>query len=270
MRSLLQGIEGYDEFEFTIFLVDDGSSDGTSELVEKLYPEVKIIQGSGTLYWAGGMRLAWDTALKTFDYDAYLLLNDDVILEESVLAQIKIAERYSLNCTGKKGIYSGITVDQETHAVTYGGYVITRNSFLFRLKKLTPQGRPQICHLANANILWVDKSVVEQIGIFDAVFTHGIADYDYSLRARKHALPVFVVPGVCGYCSNDHGVNWKDPSVSLKERIEYLKSPKGLSSTQYLFFIRRHFPFSFPYFFVMLWMKTLFPQFWKIFKKVEG
>ena len=43
------------------------------------YPNVNLIQGNGKLFWAGGMRLGWRTALKSKEYDAFLLLNDDVI-----------------------------------------------------------------------------------------------------------------------------------------------------------------------------------------------
>ena len=39
--------------ELSIFLVDDASSDGTSDAVAYKYPDVTIIPGGGNLYWAG-------------------------------------------------------------------------------------------------------------------------------------------------------------------------------------------------------------------------
>src|SRR5690606_1901340 len=70
------------------FLVDDGCTDGTSNAVNKIYPEINIVLGSGNLFWAGGMRLAFTEARKNRDYDGYLLLNDDVELTRDFLSKI--------------------------------------------------------------------------------------------------------------------------------------------------------------------------------------
>ena len=64
LKSLYKALKKYNaEMKFDVFLVDDGCTDGTSEEVKKHFPEVNIIQGSGELFWSGGMRLAWETAL---------------------------------------------------------------------------------------------------------------------------------------------------------------------------------------------------------------
>ena len=49
--SSLQAIN----FNSDIYLVDDGSEDGTSKIVNKLYPNVNIILGNGDLFWNRGM-----------------------------------------------------------------------------------------------------------------------------------------------------------------------------------------------------------------------
>jgi len=254
------------EYEFDIYLVDDGSTDGTSEAVKKEYPDINIIKGSGNLFWAGGMRLAWRTALESKDYDAFLLLNDDVILFNDFLDNLIKSEKYALLKNNKTGIYSGATINNITKEITYGCEKIKTNHFVVRRQLLTPKEMPQQCELTNANILWISKETVDAIGIFDERFTHGIADFDYSLRAIKRGIPVYLAPNIGGICLFDHGRNWKSNNSSLKERISFLKSPKGLAYKEYLFYIKKHFYLYLPYSFTMLWLKTLFPFFWDKFK----
>ncbi|HLW10863.1 MAG TPA: glycosyltransferase family 2 protein [Fermentimonas sp.] len=250
-----------------IFLTDDGSTDGTSEAIKELFPEVQVIKGSGNLFWAGGMRLAWETAMNKKSYDVYLLINDDVVLYADFFLKLVETDVYAYSKTGKKGVYTGATIDDRSKAVTYGASRIKNYKLIVRGHRIVPTDQPQKCDITNANILWVSKEVVNELGIFDYRFTHGLADHDYSLQAAKKQIPVLLAPGVCGVCIHDHGKNWRSNNYPLKERIAYLKSPKGLAYREYLYYIRKHFPMFIPYSFIMLWMKTLFPVVWDRLKK---
>ena len=174
-----------EDLHLDIYLTDDSSTDGTGDAVKELYPRITLLKGSGNLFWAGGMRLAWTTALQTKPYDAFLLINDDVRLQRDFMINLMKTEEYSLRKRGKTGIYCGTTVDGKSGDVSYGGSRITTNHIVMRSKLLIPKNKPQECQIANANILWVSKEVVDQIGILDDRFTHGIADYDYSLGPIK-------------------------------------------------------------------------------------
>ena len=67
--------------DLDVWLVDDGSSDGTGARVKERFPSVNVIRGTGSLYWARGMRLAWERAVESHEhYDYFLWLNDDVVL----------------------------------------------------------------------------------------------------------------------------------------------------------------------------------------------
>lgn len=251
-----------DRYNMEIYHIDDGSTNGTSDVIKNIFPEINIVIEDVSLYWAEGMRLAWETAMNNMNYDAYLLINDDVVLHPDFFMKLLETDAYAYAKTGKKGIYTGATVDEKNGKVTYGGSRVVNNLIIVKLQLLTPVGQPMDCDVTNANVLWVSNEVVDKIGIFDHRFTHGIADYDYSLLAVRNKMPVLLAPGVCGVCQDDHGKNWKSSHFPLKERIAYLKSPKGLALKEYLYYIGKHFPMFVPYSFVLLWLKTLFPFIW--------
>lgn len=250
-------------FKISFFIVDDGSTDGTYEAIKSKFPNVLLIKGSGNLFWAGGMRLAWETALSNDDFDYFLLLNDDVILFPDYFSNIQLIIKTK---NSEKSLYSAATMDQTTKEITYGAIKILRKFPIPRYKKLFPNGHLQECDMTNANILLVSRKITEAIGILDSRYTHGIADYDYSLRARNAGFTACLLPNVQGFCSDDHGNNWAPSSNTLKQRIQYLKSPKGLAYKEYLFYIKRHFPFYLPIAFSLLWMKTFFPGLWNKLK----
>lgn len=245
-------------YELEVFLTDDASPDGTAAAVASLYPSVHLLAGSGSLFWAGGMRNSWKEALKG-DFDYYLLLNDDTLLKAASLYRL-------INHAGKRpdDICVGSTADPGGN-ISYGGRKLY-NQHKIQSYNVYSETEVLECDLANANIMLVPRVVVQRIGILSGSYTHSIADFDYTIRAKKAGFHVYVVPGILGYCEDDHGNNWKSSNVSLSDRIKYLKSPKGLAYKEYLHFIRLHFPQHLPAAFLKLWIKTLFPVLWDKFK----
>lgn len=244
-----------------IYLTDDASLDGTAEAVKREFPDVNLFNGTGSFFWAGGMRYTWKKALVS-NADFYLLLNDDTLLmEDAVTVLLK-----HLQYTQKPSICIGSTVDLSTGKTSYGGGELASKK-RWKMKMIEAPGEFRQCDFGNANIMLVPKKIVEDIGVLSEGYTHSLADYDYTLKARKAGYDVLVAPGFLGSCVDDHGNNWKSKNTSLKERIQYLMSPKGLAYKEYLSFIKQHFPLSYPSAFIKLWMKTFFPFVWDTFKK---
>ncbi|WP_036151615.1 glycosyltransferase family 2 protein [Maribacter forsetii] len=256
-----------DAYELKIFLVDDGSTDGTTEYLLGKFENLQIIQGSGDLFWAGGMRKAWKYANEhENNTDYYLLLNDDTIIFEDTISRLfrdlKLIKE-------PKSIVIGPTLDPDSKKISYGGHQLL-NKLTFKSKMLIPNNEfPQKCELGNANIMLVPNSVYKEIGSLTESYTHGIADFDYTLKALKNGVNSYISSAYCGYCTNDHGVNWLTQKSNLKDRIKYLYSPTGLSYKEYLHFIKTHFPLHLPQAFILLWGKTLFPIIWQLFKNED-
>ena len=161
---------GGEEVKLSIFLTDDGCTDGTADAVREACKgqELNISQGNGKCYWAGGMRLAWGEALKRQDeWDYYLLLNDDTIMSKNAFEELFKTHHYVLEHTGKPGIYSGMTSDiHDINHITYSGAVYDDAS-KGQYHKVMPEGKPLKVDITNANIVLVPRVILGRVGSFD-------------------------------------------------------------------------------------------------------
>ena len=264
-----------DIIKLSLYMTDDGCTDNTTSIVLSKFSSeaLNIIQGDGSLYWAGGMRKAWKAAIKDKNYcDFYLLINDDTIVMPNVFDELLDTHNYSKIQYKKSGIYSGICCDRSDHSrITYGGSKWI-NKLMAKSKRLSPVGRPQDCDFTNANILLVSKEVVEKIGIFHNGFQHGCADYDYSIQVKKKGFPVLLTANVCGICDYDHGTQEESKekvlSMSLKQRLDYFRHPLH-SNTDYLLFIRRNVPMRYPMVWIGRFLNIYFPHFYYFIFKLR-
>src|SRR5271170_2583843 len=75
--------------DFTIIVVDDGSTDGTSSLLRDEYGEVQLLIGDGNLWWTGGINCGIRHALtQAGENDAILVINDDVEVDANYLQSL--------------------------------------------------------------------------------------------------------------------------------------------------------------------------------------
>ena len=218
-----------EKINIKIFLVDDGSNDGTSEYVKENFPKIKLIQGDGNLYWGGGMYLAWEEALKyeqNFDY--FLWVNDDVIFFEDGISTL-------LNTViNKDNIVVGSFCDPVSKKTTYGG-VVSKKKFLnaFGLKLVEVNGFPQEVDGINGNGVLIPYLAFNQIGKFDKQFYHAGGDLDYALRARKKNIKIYLTHKHVGYCERSQ--SYKNVK-SFKDIFE----KKSLPPKIWFHFCRKH------------------------------
>ena len=259
----LYGIKEIDGISFDIFITDDGSTDGTEEEIKRLFPKdnIYLLKGDGTLFWNSGMNNSWKAALDKGGYDGYLWLNNDTEVLPNLWQALLEAEQYAQSQFGQSGIYVGSTCNKDKTALTYGGFNYT-NKWNLKDKFVVPDGSFQNCQCAHGNITYVSQHVVDKEGILCDKYLHGGGDHDYTYRAYKHGLPVFVLREYVGICENDHdeaGQQAEFAAMGLKDRIHYLNSPMGYNLKNTLLFQKRCFPYRYPFVLFMGYMKAFFP-----------
>ena len=253
LDNLFSGVP--DNVELSVFLVDDGSTDGTGTMVKNKYPKVNVIEGTGNLYWNRGMHLAWDTASKEKSFDYYMLLNDDTFLYPGAIQELldcaQSLENRVVVCAAFCSEFSG--------RYSYGG----RNE---NGEPIVPNGKVQECHSINGNCLLVPKLVYDKVGNLDPIFPHAIGDFDYGYRAKSKGFASVTTKRYLGTCENNEFLpKWCYSNVPFKERIKSLYSPLGNSHPKYYFiYIKRHFglPLALKHF-LSIHLRLLMPSLWK-------
>jgi GT2 family glycosyltransferase len=242
---------------FTVFLVIDGSTDGTGEAVKSLLPEVRLLRGDGTLFWNGGMRMAFDTAMRE-SFDAYLFLNDDTILYSDGLERITACARTWL-AASTPAIVVGSTRSPGSGNHSYGGIAMRTDGFALKHEKVIPGDSLSIdCDTMNGNVALVPRDIATVVGNVDERFRHQFGDFDYGLRAKRAGFNVVVAPGYVGEClPNSRSGTWRDSSLTFKKRWKNLTSPKGVPFGEWFFFTRRHYGWRWPYYAVSPYLKTI-------------
>lgn len=212
----IDAMKGIEAYSFSVYLVDDGSTDGTSEAVKELFPQTHVIRSDGNLFWNHGMRLAWSEAAKD-NPDFYLWLNDDTLMKEGALSCMMETSLFLRD----RAIIVGTAEDAEGK-ISYGGRRLSG-------KIVTPDlVLPVPCDTFNGNMVLVPYYAYKVLGNLEERYSHGFGDYDYGVRAAKAGIVRVVAPGILCECDRNPGVpKWRDSSYSLKERIQFLHSPKG-------------------------------------------
>jgi GT2 family glycosyltransferase len=246
----------------TIYLVDDGSTDHTSSTVMQRFPHVYVIPGDGSLYWGEGMRLAWRSAAAQTDYDAYLWLNDDVILFPGAIATL-VRSAEQADAIGRPGVIAGSTCDPDTGKLTYGGlrHLVT---------PIEPVDTLQPCDTMVGNIVLVPRDVYQVVGNITPAFRHNGGDRDYGHRAHNAGFHNWIAPGYLGACRQNGSPAWRDPSLPLAARWRYLNSPKGVPLRERYLFCKRHHGITWPLDLVKLCLHVMFPREWRWLKSVTG
>ncbi len=225
-------------FNIRYVAVDDGSTDGTGEMLKKFATERKrelvLIQGDGTLYWAGGMRVAMETVLKkNLISDYILLVNDDVeFYADSVKRMIDRSIEHVHSCI------VGVTCGTDGE-ISYGGYSYDMRHA--KEKAMSFSEADNSCDAVNMNAFLIPYDMFHKTGIFDSHYTHRMADFDYSFMLRRNGAKIYMTNFYVGVCEkNVHKGTWEDTGLSRRERLRLKESPKGLPAKEWFYYLNKN------------------------------
>ena len=197
LRDDLQGIS------HEIIVVDNGSTDGTTEFVTKEYPSVRLIRHSANL----GFAKAVNVGVGASSGEYVLLLNQDIRVRPGMIASLltRIESDRTIGVIGPKFVGFDGKTQQSARAfpsmrhVWYDALLLSR---LFRRHREFASWRMGwFDHESECEVdqpmgaaLLIRRKVIEKVGMFDERFPIFFNDVDFCRRVKEEGYKLLYFP----------------------------------------------------------------------------
>lgn len=208
-----------------VFVVDNGSTDGTQEYIQQNYPEVKFIQSRENLGFGKANNMGMQYALDNeFDY-VYLLNQDAWVMPDTFEKLIEISQKHP-----EYGILSPfqMNADMKHIDVNFIKSACSWKSNANIFNDLYNQSLDDIYPVSFVMAAhWlITRNCMKKVGGFSPSFPHYGEDDNYQERVLFHGFKIGIVPSL--RVVHDRG--WRIDPPEKRIYMGYISSIKNLSS----------------------------------------
>lgn len=192
IRACLDSLENQTYSDYTVYVIDNNSSDETCDVIQSEYAWVTLLENDENLGFAKGNNVAIKQALKDGCTHVVLLNQDTVVEENFIEAGIESLTDKNVGFTSPKLLY------KSNKTIWWAGSKIFRKSELmmrpfFQIATHVSKKAPDSEAFTGAfetdyipgTSLFTRKDVLKKVGLLDESFFMYSEDVDWSLRAKK-------------------------------------------------------------------------------------
>lgn len=226
----------------SVFVVDDGSTDGTADAIRARHPGVVLVPGDGSLWYTAGTNRGVAAALET-DPDYVLACNDDLLFDAACLRQLLACaidhpRTVVAPLLSPVGDARRVVLAAPAWRVAAGGWHHAED----RTVDEAP-ARPFLVESVAGNCLLVPAAAYRECGLMDEEHLPHHGDAEFPSRLRRAGWRLAIAPSARALSQPPR--RWPRPAeLSTREKWRHLVSDRrsGLNLRTRLFTNRRVAP----------------------------
>jgi len=201
-------------------IVDDGSTDGTSEAIREQFPEVEIVQGDGNLWFTEGTNVGVRAALK-HQPDYVLTINDDQVFDENAIKfMVETAEKYPRSIVGSLLLLWDTPHKLFQVAPRWETRLGCWRHWYHQTVWTIPQ-KPWEVDLIVGNCVLVPAAAIKEQGLMNSERYPNFGDCEYTPRLKRSGWRLLIEPRARVFCQPNY-IPPKVVKMSLRQKLNVL------------------------------------------------
>ncbi len=189
-RNYLRALEKQTVKAFKVIIVDDGSTDGTSEMTEQDFPNVTLLKEEGDLWWAEATNVGIKYAIE-HGASYIMTLNDDTLPEKDYMEKM-------LKWSKEKpdALLGALAIDSISGKSIACGWLhswkdVKMIQLVETLNSTELYGLHKVDVFPGRGLL-IPVNVFHDIGLYDSKnFPQTVADNDFTYRAKNAGYEIY-------------------------------------------------------------------------------
>ncbi|MBI3582499.1 MAG: glycosyltransferase family 2 protein [Nitrospinae bacterium] len=222
-QRFVQCLKSQTYTDYHLILIDDGSADGTEEMVRSEMKSLTVIQGKGDWWWGGSLHQGY-LWLKNHDvsfHDFVLILNDDTEFADNFLEKGMKIYGTRVKTLMQAQAYS----KQSGKLIDWGAHVDWKNLIFEQSRTLE-----EINCLTTRGLLLKVCDFLEIGGFYPKLLPHYNSDPEFTIRAHRKGMALMTDPGFKLWVDEETTGLKVNKNKKINEIIKELFSKKNPSN----------------------------------------
>lgn len=237
LNSIYQHTSGLD---FEVIVVDNGSSDGSVEMIRNDFPQVVLIANQQNLGFAKANNLGFEKSRSTLPEYVLFLNSDTLIKENSFLKMVEIFKNNkTIGALSAKLIYPNGQFQEEFYrkfpslSQTFWLYLLPLNRLTFKInflkqRYLTSINGEKSGQINDLNLpgacLMIPSEILKKVGLWDENFWIWLEDVDLSWRIKMAGYKLcYLAETEIIHFGGASFAQWDSFKMIYNFRLSYLK-----------------------------------------------